>query len=284
MRLAELHGRALPPGPWREADTIPWDDPVISARMLREHLDQSHDAASRRAATIDRQVAWIDREVLRGRPTAILDLGCGPGLYTSRLGRRGHTCVGLDYSPAAIAHAAAEAAAAGLACRYERRDLRDGDYGRGFGLALFLYGELNAFPPDAAGRILAAAWRALADDGLLLLEPHTRAGLRRRGDRPPTWYTAARGLFGDTPYLCLREDFWDRVATATTTRYFVVDLATGAVTRYAESLQAYSAAGYRRLLAGAGFAPVATYPSLEDRPTPGQGDLCAIVARKAPTR
>src|SRR6266542_3437561 len=102
MRLADLALRQCPPEPWREGDNIPWHEPAFSARMLAEHLSQAHDAASRRAATIDRQVAWIHEAVLRGRPTRILDLGCGPGLYTGRLARLGHTCVGIDYSPAAI--------------------------------------------------------------------------------------------------------------------------------------------------------------------------------------
>lgn len=34
----------------------------------------------------------------KGNPTRILDLGCGPGLYTSRLARLGHCCVGIDFS------------------------------------------------------------------------------------------------------------------------------------------------------------------------------------------
>src|SRR3954449_4200661 len=99
MHLADLVNRQFPPEPWAEGDNIPWHEPAFSARMLAEHLSQAHDAASRRAATIDRQVAWIDETIRHGRPAAILDLGCGPGLYSGRLAARGHTCVGIDYSP-----------------------------------------------------------------------------------------------------------------------------------------------------------------------------------------
>jgi hypothetical protein len=69
MRLANLWQRAIPPEPWQEGDNIPWNDPALSARMLDEHLSQAHDAASRRSATIDRQVTWIQRTLLRGSPT-----------------------------------------------------------------------------------------------------------------------------------------------------------------------------------------------------------------------
>ena len=179
MELSDLLDRSYPPEPWQDGDNIPWHEPAFSRRMLAEHLSQAHDAASRRLATIDRQVGWLHRNVLDERPTAILDLGCGPGLYTSRLARLGHRCVGIDFSPAAIAHATAQAADEGLACRYERADLRAADFGTGFGLAMLIFGELNVFPRAAAHQILAKAHAALDEGGILVLEPHTFAAVRR---------------------------------------------------------------------------------------------------------
>jgi SAM-dependent methyltransferase len=280
MHLADLASRQRPPEPWTEGDNIPWHEPAFSARMLPEHLTQAHDAASRRTATIERQVAWIDETVLGGRPTAILDLGCGPGLYSSRLARRGHTSVGIDFSPAAIAYAQAEAATRGLACRYELADIRNADYGSGFGLAMVIYGEMNVFPRAVAAHILSGLHRALDDDGTLLLEPHTFEAIERMGRRSPTWYTAEQGLFSDTPHLVLTEHFWHRPDQAATTRYFVVDLADGTVTRHAQSFRAYTEADYLQLLQECGFADVTFYASLAGESDPSQQGLCAIVARK----
>ena len=97
MSLLEVAGRQPVGEPWVEGEKIPWHDPDFSERMLAEHLSQSHDAASRRFDRIDRHVAWIHRELLEGVPTRVLDLGCGPGLYTSRLARLEHECVGIDF-------------------------------------------------------------------------------------------------------------------------------------------------------------------------------------------
>ena len=69
---------------WCRPYKIPWDDPDFSRRMLAEHLSQDHDLASRRTEWIDRQVAWIHQDLLKGRPVRILDLGCGPGFYSHR--------------------------------------------------------------------------------------------------------------------------------------------------------------------------------------------------------
>lgn len=63
-----------------------------------------------------------------------------------------------------------------------------------------------------------------------------------------------------------------------TNRYFVIDGATGAVTRHAESLQAYTNDAYRSLLAACGFGEVVFHPSLTGEPDPTQKHLIAIVA------
>ena len=126
--------------PWQDGENIPWHDPAFSKRMLREHLTQEHDLASRRSHTIDAHVQWIHENVLRKRTSRILDLGCGPGLYASRLAAMGHSIVGIDYSPAAIAYARSHAENAGLDCRYVHEDIRIASYGRDFDLVMLIYG------------------------------------------------------------------------------------------------------------------------------------------------
>ena len=63
-----------------------------------------------------------------------VDLGCGPGLYSSRLARLGHACTGIDFSPASVAYAREQAAAQGLDCRYHEGDVRRTDFAAGYGL------------------------------------------------------------------------------------------------------------------------------------------------------
>jgi 2-polyprenyl-3-methyl-5-hydroxy-6-metoxy-1,4-benzoquinol methylase len=49
--------------------------------------------------------AWIHEHLLEGKPSSILDLGCGPGFYSHRLAARGHRCHGIDFGPASIEYA-----------------------------------------------------------------------------------------------------------------------------------------------------------------------------------
>ena len=285
MRLQDILARKSPPEPWAEGDNIPWSEPGFSRRMLREHLSQSHDLASRRSEKIDAHVDWIHRELLGGSPTKILDLACGPGLYSSRLARLGHRCVGIDFSPASVEYAREQAAKEALPCDYIHADIRAAEYGTGFGLAMLIFGEFNVFKPSDAARILAKARDALVEGGRLLLEAHTSQAVREFGARTASWYAAESGLFSDSPHLCLQENFWDGDAGVVTRRYFIVDASSGDASRYAQSLKAYTNSQYRAVLEDAGFVDVRFHSSLMGRALMGredasQADLLVVTARK----
>jgi SAM-dependent methyltransferase len=221
--------------------------------MLKEHLTQEHDAASRRLEIVDAHVRWIHEKVLKARPSRILDLGCGPGLYANRLSALGHTCVGIDFSPASIAYAREQAGRGGLDVTYIEGDIRTADYGDGHGLVMQIFGEFNVFRPAEARGILESACRALVPDGRLLLEPHTFEAVRGIGMKPSSWYSVQTGLFSEEPHLCLQENLWDAGSHVAIERYYIVDAATGEVTRHSSSMQAYTEREYRALLTECGF-------------------------------
>ena len=280
MKLMDVVHRQSVPKPWAEGEKIPWNAPDFSRRMLNEHLSQEHDAASRRFGIIDKHVKWIHDQVLKGNPTRILDLGCGPGLYTNRLTRLGHRCVGIDFSPASIAYAREQAEEAGLECTYIHQDIRTADYGDGYGLVMLIFGEFNVFRPGEARGILEKAYRALVPNGFLLLEPHTFETVVRIGKHPSSWYSAEKGLFSDEPHLCLQENFWDTEANVAIERYYVIDAAAGEVTRHSASTQAYTNKEYRSLLAECGFGEVMFYPSLGGSVGSPEGDLIGVLSQK----
>ncbi len=284
MNLKTIIDRTIPPLSWAEGENIPWNDPDFSRRMLAEHLSQEHNLASRRFDIIDRQVGWIHGALLDGRETRILELACGPGLYTSRLARLGHACVGIDYAPEPIRYARDTAMQEGLACRYRLEDLRQADYGGGYGLVMMIFGQFNVFRRSDARRILEKAFSAIAPDGLLLLEPQRFDTVMKQGQAGNFWYTCGEGggLFSDRPHLCLTESFWDADGLAATQRFFIVDAETGAVTRHAITSEAYTEEQFRDVLVRTGFEDVRFYPSLTgvEVEEESQSANLAIAARK----
>lgn len=280
LNLMEIIQRSQRPEPWAEGEKIPWNDPEFSRRMLRVHLSQENDWASRRAVTIQKHVEWIHQEVLSGRPGRILDLGCGPGLYTSRLAKLGHECVGVDFSPASIEYARELAQKEHLHCSYQLQDIRKAEFGSDYDLAMFIFGEFNVFTPEDARQILIKSRAALRPGGALLMEAHTFNAVKEIGLHPSSWYSANSGLFSDRSHLYLQENFWEEEQSVTTQRYFIVDAQTGQVTRYASSMQAYKQEQYLGILKGCGFQDIAFHPSLMGEVDPSQSALIVIRARK----
>ena len=99
------------------------------------------------------------------------------------------------------------------------------------------------------------------------------------GNEGRTWEALDSGLFSDCPHLYLQQAHWDEGRQAATRQFLVIDAATGTVTRYAASYQAYSDEDYRSLLVDHGFHDIEFYPSLTGDRDPRQPQLMAILAR-----
>jgi len=163
-----------PPEPFDPATELDWGDPVLSRRLLREHLDQDHDSASRRIVEIERHITRL-RRLLPEPPAAILDAACGPGLYAVRLARAGYAVTGIDVGPAVLRHARAlgrEWRVGGRA-RFARVDLREplpAAVARGsYDAVLLIYYVLEAFPRRMQATVLRRLTEALGDRPHLLL-------------------------------------------------------------------------------------------------------------------
>ena len=144
---------------------------------------------------------------------------------------------------------------------------------------MLIFGEFNVFKPDDARLILRKAHAALKPGGALLLEPHTDEMVYDLGHQPATWYSSASGLFSDQPHLMLHEHLWNEAQRVTIQRYFLIDATSGAVTRWADSMQTYTRDEYQALLMECGFEAIEFHASLsgDDDVRPG---LLAILARR----
>ena len=282
--LSDIVRRTATPQPWAEGDNIPWNDPAFSARMLKEHLTPEHDLASRRSSLIDSHVVWLFDEILGGKPGHVLDLACGPGLYAQRLARKGCSCAGIDFGPASIEYARAQAEAEELDCTFVEEDLRTAAFGRGFDLVRLLYGQVNVFERDEARDILERAFDALEPGGRLVLEPQRLEAVRGSGEPSATWSAAESGLFSKSPHILLHEVFWDEKGQTRTDRWHVVDANTARVERHAMSCVAWERHELEAVLRELGFATVETLPGLLGADAEPDELLFALVADKPTTR
>jgi SAM-dependent methyltransferase len=244
---------------WNRPYKIPWDDPEFSLRMLREHLNQDHDLASRRVEWIDTQVAWIHRELLRGETSRILDLGCGPGFYTHRLAMLGHHCLGIDFGPASIVYANQNNPDSSR-CEFVLGDLRRADFGRPYDLAMILYGELNVFAPEEAAVVLRKACKSLVRGGLLIVEVQTPDAIEQLGRAEASEYRCETGLFSDKPHHCRTENQWLNEEQVSVQVFTVTETDTKSTRTYRSTTKAWSDDDLRSLLLETGFSAASHCP------------------------
>jgi SAM-dependent methyltransferase len=262
--LWRIYQRSTPAIPWRDGANLPWDDPAFSERMLREHLDQAHGAATRQRPELLRQVDWLWQHLGLQPGARLLDITCGPGLYATEFARRGADVTGIDFSPASIRYARELAEAQGLAgrCRFIQADVRaelPRHAGEDYDAATFIYGQLAVFTRDEAAALLAGATLALRPAGRLALELLNFERIDK--SHSTWWFSDERGLWGDAPFINLGERFWDADQRASIDRFFVIHLQTGVLEEIGLSDNGYETEELLALLRENGFGQATAFPA-----------------------
>jgi len=182
--LALLALQQQPPVPFTPGEPLFWDDPHISAQMLAAHLDNRIDVASRRPETIDRSVEWIAATLGLQPGAGVLDLGCGPGLYASRLAGKGLRVTGVDYSRRSITYASDFALQHGLDIIYRYQNYLELTDENRYDAALLIYGDFCPLNPAQRVVLLKNVRRALKPGGRFVLDVSTRECRSKRLARP----------------------------------------------------------------------------------------------------
>ena len=255
--LWRIYRRPDRPTAWTDGGNLPWNEPAFSERMLREHLDESHGAASRTSAERAAQIKWLWSKLQLQPGMTLCDVTCGPGLYAVEFARRGCDVTAIDFSPASIAHAVALAERENVAesCHFIEQDVREMVLADAtFDAAILLYGQLSVFPKGEAEMLLAQVARVLKPGGRICIEMLDQEWVDKADSN--WWFTDDSGLWGDTPFLHLGERFWDDAAQISTERFYTVHLDSGEVDEIHLSDQAYAIDTMVAMLHEAGFGQV----------------------------
>lgn len=198
QELEEINRRPAPFELYTAGDL--WTEPYISEQMLRLHLDEEGDVASRNATFIDRSVEWIASRFDLTAGTTIADFGCGPGLYSSRLARRGARVTGIDFSTRSIRHATAEAKADNLPVSYVTQNYLEYETEKGFDLILMITCDFCALSPAQRELLASRFFSFLNPGGHVLLDVYSVAAFQRRQERAGYELHEANGFW--TPNRC----------------------------------------------------------------------------------
>lgn len=205
MNFQDLLKFIKKPEVFEEGTSNFWDDPYISKNMLAAHLNPDWDAASRKPKTIDKTVAWINKNFLQEHST-ILDLGCGPGLYAERFAGLGHHVTGIDFSQRSIEYARESSKKQNHNIQYLYQSYLDIDYYERFDLVVLIYCDFGALSNENRDILLQKVYRALKPGGFFIFDVFTET-VKEEKEVKKGWSIDKAGFWAKEEHLVLSEVF-----------------------------------------------------------------------------
>ena len=147
-----------------------WNDSYISQQMLKAHLDPEFEGASRKLEFIESSASWIKELVPPAEFSSLLDVGCGPGLYTERFSRQGYRVTGIDFSRRSIEYARRSAAGQGLDIAYFCQDYLEMSFREPFDFATMIYCDYGALSDVDRKGLMNRIYRQLKPGGKFLFD------------------------------------------------------------------------------------------------------------------
>lgn len=279
--LWRIYRRPERPTAWALGGNLPWQDPAFSARMLREHLDESHGAATRQTHERELILDWLWQNLELKPGSKVLDMTCGPGLYAVPLAERGCQVLGIDFGPASIGYAGNLAQQAGISkrCFFVEQDVRKVDIVEGlYDSALFLYGQLAVFPREDARDLLAKIARSLRPGGRIVIELLDQNRVDK--ENSTWWFSDEKGLWGDAPFIHFGERFWSAEQAMSIERFNILHLDSGHLEEIILCDQTYSISEMIEMLKVAGFSLVDHFPAWAGLPLNDASEWGIFVAQK----
>lgn len=206
MKISNIYNNAVKPKLYDKGNAVMWTDEHISKQLLHVHLNSELDLGSRKKETIKSTVEWILAKT-ENRQLNILDLGCGPGLYTEKLAKRGHAVTGVDFSSNSIIYAKAQSKKQDLDIHYLCENYLKLNLNENtFDLVILIYTDFGTLLPKERESLLEVIKKALKPGGVLIFDVLNDKNLKNK-TTPKSWETSIKGFWKNTPYLSLSESF-----------------------------------------------------------------------------
>lgn len=187
--------RLFETGPWPF-----WNDPYISAQMLQFHLAPDTDGASRKHAFIRRSAEWIAALASDPHGKNLLDLGCGPGLYTRIFQEQGFRVRGIDYSTRSIDYARTHSS---TEIDYVCGNYLEWNFPGDQDVITMIYCDFGVLSPADRRLLLAKAFAALKPGGMLVFDVATEAAFPDKKDRGELEQHPEGGFWSPRNHFCL---------------------------------------------------------------------------------
>lgn len=271
----DLYAALQKPKPFERKASI-WTDERIAPHMLEAHLDTETDLASYAPERIDQTVSFLYEQFHLSDGSALVDLGCGPGLYAERFARKGVSVTGVDISESSIEYAVAHAKREDLDIAYRLQSYCEPFGEDCFDAAMLVWEDFGVLSPDERRAVLGNVWAALRAKGRFALDVASGKRLAELDVRP-TWEAFESGFFRPYPHVVLSRTWVFPETHSYCETSVVVD---DDVAVYHNHLTTFTREQIEQELTDAGFAVEYAGGDLRGAPLTGESDQIGVVAVK----
>ena len=207
MDITDIVLKAEKPKIYEPGTAFMWTDEHISKQLLNIHLNPDIDLGSRKRSTIEKTANWIlDTQQVKGKLN-ILDLGCGPGLYTEIFASKGHNVTGVDISKNSIEYAKKSAKDKKLEINYLNANYLDIELEEDkYDLIVLIFTDLGVLSPSERETLLKMIYRILKKGGAFIFDVLRDNEIEKKVS-PRAWEANNSGFWKETPYLALSQSF-----------------------------------------------------------------------------
>ncbi|NLX26091.1 MAG: class I SAM-dependent methyltransferase [Lentisphaerae bacterium] len=255
-----------------------WTDEHTSKQMLSFHLNEGIDVSSRNAEFVNRSVEWIASEFNICRDTKIVDFGCGPGLYATRLAKRGANVTGIDFSKSSIEYAKEVAVREKLNVSYVNQNYLEYKTEDRFDLVLMIMCDFCALSPTQRNGILSKFRKILKPRGSVLLDVYSLSAFEQREEAATYEVNQLNGFWSPNKYYGFLNTFKYDEEKVVLDKYTIIEFER---TRQVYNwLQYFAPEDLEREFVEAGFSVIGLYSDVAGTPYDRESSEFALIANR----
>jgi len=228
----------------RSSEAI-WNDEHISKSFFETQLDESHDMASRKPENRMKIVNYINEKI---KPNSkIIDLGCGPGLYSYELGKMGHNVLGVDFNIEAYNYAKKIKSIKNIVEYQHCNYLKDTINGK-YNVAMIIFCDISALIPEEQKLLLQKINELLDDDGILVFDTFGKSVMETKRNEKNWYLSQGNDFWSNEPYILMTECKIFKNENTIGTRYFLINQKNGKIKEFTMWDQYYDENSIRQFL------------------------------------
>jgi len=256
-----------------------WTNEYTSQKMLEYHLDESIDVSSRNIKFIEKSVSWMMNLLNLNSDSRLIDFGCGPGLYTNRLAKKGIKVTGIDFSKRSINYAKETSAKFNLNVNYIHQNYLDFVTKDKFDAITMIMCDYCALSPQQRRNILGKFRRFLETQGKIILDVYSLNYFNQKEESATYELNQMDHFWAYEDYYCFINSFKYNPEKVTLDKYTIIE-ATGQKKVIYNWLQHFSLQSLQQEFEENGFKIDKVYGDVTGSDYDPDSDGFAIVASK----